>query len=852
MRPRFFAFLFSFIISSTLLASEMDYGLHIKSYPVRTSDMSYLILEGGNSFELKENMTLSFEMYVRGENVFGNVFRIITDKNETIDLLFTVGENDKRFPIFVMNESVHPLSKEVARDKWIPVSITLSPQDNQIKLSFDSTELSVRYPTSNVKSFRVSFGLCPFENFATPDIASVNLRNIEITKKDKLFRSWKLEKHHGDICYDNIANVPAISHNPYWLIDNYISFQKIYETELSKPTSVAFDPTTDRFYMVNDSEKIVIFNANNQKSEEIKVKGGRYAANSPNQLIYIPETNQLLSYNLDEDLYSFFSFATQTWSNNTPTAKEHAYWNHSITFHPADSALISFGGYGFYRYNNELMLKYPYGNKPNEKIQLTEISPRYTSATTIVDHTLYIFGGRGCKSGRQELFPKNYYDFYAVNLRSRQVNKLWEMPTQGAEFISGENLIYDKEEDCFYMFATRSGGMLLRVTAKEGKFEPMSLIIGEDFDAQMVHTNLFHSPSQKKLFALVNKIDINNTSNISIYAINYPSMSVAELSQEAPVEKESGSTTWGYWLIAAAVIAAAIGGYYLFGKRKENEKQPVVVQESSEEEIEKENEKQIPAVVLKEEEFTNSYNFSKACICLLGGFHVKDRNGEDITGTFTPTLKALLILLILFTKEDPKGISGKKMLQLLWSDKTQESAKNNRNVYLSKLRVALEKIGSIEIINQSSFWSIKFGDDVVCDYNEAMDFFALIKENKMEDETQFNKLLELLLRGTLLPNTEIDWIDKFKSNFSDLTIDTLSLLLTEDRNIRNTLKLKIADTLFQHDYINEEALHTKCILLVEAGKMGLAKACYDNYCREYSNLLGEEYKYSLSDILKGI
>ncbi|NDV84055.1 hypothetical protein [Bacteroides sp. 51] len=854
MRLRLFTLLTSFLIFSTTFSAELDYGLFIKSYPFKPSEMSHLVLEDGNAFELKESIKLTFEMYVRNDNVFGNTFRIVTDKNETIDLLFTVGENDKRFPIFVINESVHPISQEVIRDKWIPISVILSPEENQITLWYEETKISVPYPISDSRSFRMSFGLCPFDGFLTADVASVNLRNIEIYKKDKLFRSWKLEKHHGDICYDSLANVPAISHNPYWLIDDYITWQKIYETELPSATSIAFNPGTDEFYMVNNSENIMVFNANSLQTHNIKVKGGLYSANSPNQLFYIPEKKTLLSYNLNEDLYSFFSFDAQTWSNHTPSTKEHGYWNNSITFYSTDSAIVSFGGYGFYRYNNELLLQYPFGNKPNEKIQLTEISPRYTAGTAIVGNTLYIFGGRGCKSGRQELFPKNYYDLYSVNLLTRQVNKLWEVPTDGIEFVSGENMIYNKEEDCFYMFTTRSGGMLLKITTKDATFEPMSLAINEGFEAQMLYTNLYYSESQKKLFALVNKMAVDNTSDISIYSINYPPISVADLSQEIPAETTEKSSTWVYILIAVLAVLAvlAIGGYYIMSRNKKST-HPAPLTKKTEESTDKDkgNDKQILINTPKEENNrTNSYDFSKACICFLGGFHVRDKSGEDITSTFTPTLKALLILLILFTKEDPKGISGKKMLQLLWSDKTQESAKNNRNVYLSKLRVALEKIGSIDIINQSGFWSIKFGDDVICDYNEAMDYFSLIKENKMDDETQFNKLLELLLRGTLLPNTEIDWIDKYKSNFSDLTIDTLSLLLTEKNNISNTMKLRIADTLFQHDYINEEALRTKCIILTESGKMGLAKTCYDNYCKEYSSLLGEEYKYSLSDIIK--
>jgi len=252
-----------------------------------------------------------------------------------------------------------------------------------------------------------------------------------------------------------------------------------------------------------------------------------------------------------------------------------------------------------------------------------------------------------------------------------------------------------------------------------------------------------------------------------------------------------------------------------------------------------------------EKTMSSCYDFSKQCICFLGGFHVRDKNGEDITSVFTPTLKALLILLILHTKENKRGISGNKMLQFLWSEKTESSARNSRNVYLSKLRTALEPIGRIDIVNDGGFWSIQLGKDVVCDYAEAMDYLKNVKDEELENETEYHKLLELLLRGTLLPNTEIDWIDRFKSDFSNLTIDTLNSLLVSRKDLSNSLKFRIAETLFQHDFINEDALHIKCMVLSESGKMGLAKSFYDSYCKDYYNLLGTKYKFSLSQVIDG-
>lgn len=226
----------------------------------------------------------------------------------------------------------------------------------------------------------------------------------------------------------------------------------------------------------------------------------------------------------------------------------------------------------------------------------------------------------------------------------------------------------------------------------------------------------------------------------------------------------------------------------------------------------------------------------------LVGFRVIDKEGNDITFSFTPTLKYLLILLILYTGKDSKGIIGNKLIQLLWYDKTEESAKNNRNVYMSKLRSLLDKVGDIKILNQNGFWSIQFENGTICDYLEAL---HLYNKNNSQD---LEKLLELLLRGMMLPNIETDWIDTFKNDFSNDTIDLLCRLLKQE-DLSDTLKLQIADTLFQHDYINEEALCIKCRILCQQGKKGLAKTVYDAFCKEYAASLGTTYKYSLMEII---
>ena len=64
---------------------------------------------------------------------------------------------------------------------------------------------------------------------------------------------------------------------------------------------------------------------------------------------------------------------------------------------------------------------------------------------------------------------------------------------------------------------------------------------------------------------------------------------------------------------------------------------------------------------------------------------------------------------------------------------------------------------------------------------------------------------------------------------------------------------RIADTMFLHDPLNENALSAKCHVLYENDRKGLAKKVYDKFAKEYEEMLGEEYKTPFSNIInKGV
>lgn len=845
---------FLLVLPEIARCKEIDYGLHIKSYPEIDSRKTSLVLNDGQQMELDREFTLSFDLFVRGENAFGIVFRLITNKNENIDLMFAVGEGNKRYPILIINQSVHPIPSEISLESWVSVSLRLSKITNQVSLAFGSGEVSVPFDLSGSDGAKISFGLCPFDSFKMLDIASVNIKNIKLLKNGALTHYWKLREHNGNQTLDSLNYAVASATNPVWMLDMSATWEKVYTKKVQNNSLFAFDGV-NQFYIVQpDTNKIVVFDPIMGVEREIVVESGRAASNATNQIYYDSTRDELVSYNIDEDRFSTFSFRTRSWSDALKGIKDPGYLNNSSIFSVPDSALFSFGGYGFYSYNNSLIKMSPNGRK-TETVELDPIPPRYFSATAMSDSVLYIFGGRGNPSGRQELFPRNYYDLYSITIPGYHVTKLWEVPDVDVDFLPGENMVLDTVNSAFYLFVTQvNGGQLLRVRPEKRGFDTVSFPIEENLEGLYLYTNLYYSAEENELYALICKKKNQSETEVSIYAMNFPPISLNSIHQR--MDGHRGSKLMAILFTVFAIMTIVLGVSFLAFRRQRVvrlyklapsdssvDTQEEIFSDSGEEATGRHDE-------YPDRMFVDTrQDFSRNGVSFLGGFSVTDREANDISGNFTPTLKYLLILLILHSKKGGKGLAGRKMINLLWPDKAEESAKNNRNVYLSKLRAIAEQLDGFELGGSNETWFANL-DGVACDYTETLDLFDQLKACQFSDKAAVYRVLSLLQRGELLPAVETEWIDSFKSEFSNTTVVFLIKLLRSAPYIGDDgIRLAVADILFIHDPINEEALHLKCSILFKSGRKGIAKNVYDNYCRDYQQLLGIEFGHSFSEMV---
>ena len=839
-------------------SSLYDYGLSLKSHSVPGIERTTLYLDDNQPFSIKNDFIISFQMYVRAnEHDFGTILHLHTNTNQFIRFSFVAGE-ERHFPALVLNEGIININSPIEREKWLDVSLHLRLKDNVIEIDYDNKKISAMAPLQGVKSVTALFG--QMKEYLS-DVAPIDLRNVTITQDGKQIREWKLWKHNDTVCYDEIEGAVARAIHPVWLIDNHIEWKLVHQAKIPGKLDVAFNAREALFYLVR-SQSIDVLDENGTLQKEIAIRGGYPAVEFPNHLLYDTLSNKLVSYYPKKGITSRFSFDTERWSNEIRNTEEASNYNHARTFNPADSSFYFFGGYGFYQYRNDLY-RMKYSTNQIEQVEYERpLYPRYSAAMAIVGDELYIFGGRGNKYGKQELSSHYYWGLCAINLKNKQSRIVWQKNQPQEEgTIMASTMYFEPSDSSFYAVSTNKGGVLWKISMKDSVYSEVSKPIYNESTYQDSDFSLYTSPSHGKLFLVLDKILSNHTHELAIYSINMPLVNEVDIRQSTA--GESINNRWYLYAIGILLLLVLAGFVlYRFKYNGKNKKAPatkkgtektVAATSKVQSQSDVPESKTIPKKEWMQEsetiftETVNYYDRSRASISLLGCFNVRDTDGNDITSNFTPRLKHLLILLILYTEKNAQGILASKTTEILWPEKEETAARNNRNVNLRKLRVLLESIGDMEVMIENNFLRIKWGTGVFCDYHTLITCTKQFEQEKSEE--LLNRILEILLYGPLLPNTILDWLDDFKDDYSSYSIDLLKNLLDIEisRNHQDMI-IRLADIMFLHDPLNEEALAAKCSVLVTQGKKGIARNLYDRFCKEYHDSMGETYKVPFADL----
>ena len=226
---------------------------------------------------------------------------------------------------------------------------------------------------------------------------------------------------------------------------------------------------------------------------------------------------------------------------------------------------------------------------------------------------------------------------------------------------------------------------------------------------------------------------------------------------------------------------------------------------------------------------------------LLGSFRVIGADNADISQAFTPTMRQLLSVLILYTARN-KGISNAELKDILWDDKSEDSYFNHRGVMIKRLRAALANVSSgIEIVSDSGNWSINIPENL-SDYISAI--------TTLKNGSSAKAMTEAALAGPLLPEMRFEWLDMFNADYADLVISSLSPL-NKPEILDADSRLAVSDAILSFDSIDEDAVRSKCKALIDLKRAGTAKIEFDRFTEQYSSMLGEKYGKSFAEFLNG-
>ena len=835
--------LFLFCIQIIFSQDYLDEGLFFYSHEVIQDERTSLDLTPDEPLYLKNGISLEFEAnFRRGDGYYGNIFKIIGDNELNIDFaahLETTTPGDSNFWLVVKDTMLFKYNwSDIPKgdyDKWIQFKLEINTEESSLTFTINGYKIIKKInDIKGIEDWEIIFGKSNTNNFPTTNVCPMSVKNIKFfDQNNTLIRHWPLGRHTANNkVYDNLNNNEAFVENPKWLIDQHVFWKMNNDFTFKNLLGTARDIQGDRIFLI-DSDAVYIYSLASKTIDTLKYKEKLRCQS--NFFVYNNLKGELAAYSPDEQTYTTFDFENLKWDPIGNDCEYTAYSHHNKIISPKDSTLVTFGGYGYYTYKSIIKNYIPNSQESLHFDIRNQISPRYLSSSGIFNKDNFlIFGGYGSSTGDQHINSRFYYDLYAVafeNSESRTVKKLWEFDnTDQTPFVPVQSMVIDNNSDSFYTLTYNNTKYNSHLKlAKFGINEQEMTVFPDSIPYQFLdiksNADFFLDNNKSKLYTMTILDD-----KVNLFSLTYPPLLAEDIYQDEIVEKSSSKFIWKVSFAIILIISIVFIG--IIRNRKKRIKGVVESKKINEE--------------ILNISHSKTEKTKKSAIYLFGGFQVYDNEGNDITSLFTPTLKQLFIAILLYGVKNDKGISSKKLTELLWPNKTENSARNNRNVNISRLRLLLEKIGNLKLHNENTYWRINIENPVFCDYYFVNNLLNQSTNNNLE-ELQIYELLNIVTSGEISPDIQTDWVEDFRNDIANLLIDDLSRISKSQDDLH--MLILIGSTILKYAPLNEYAISLKCKSLYALDKKGSAKNSYNLYCKEYYELLDTKYDKTFKETI---
>jgi DNA-binding SARP family transcriptional activator len=852
----FFTVTLFFSLFYSYVSHAQSYGLGFHSHDEVQDKRTSLDLFPAGAYCPGGDFELSFDLsFLPGhEAYFGYIFRIIKDDRENIDFIYDERSNLHRRFKMVLGEDLTPIAFDLDSNRmfrrWNSFRVKFDLSHDKITFSTDSssyTQEKVGFTTGSC--FKLFFGANQYKQFQVTDVPPMKIRNIQLSKKRIVQFSWPLDERDSGVAHELVSNADGRVLNPIWIRNEHYAWKQEQDLTLNGYASVAFNAGKEQLYIA-DGDSLLTWSPATGRLTGVAYATGPQPLLRGNQSLYSPFTGALYNIYIDHRLVTAFDFNRAVWDKDHQPGPVTDFWHFNKFFSSVDTSLYLVGGYGHFQYRN-VIFRYHLPSQTWDTVSYSgdHLVPRYLFALAVTAgaDSVYMLGGYGSQTGQQILNPQSIYDMMLFDVKQKRFKKLFEIRPVAKDFAFANTLVLDERGRSYYglIFPNSryaSSLQLIKGSLSGPSWQPVGDTIPYSFHDVTSYSDLFFAPASDKFLAVTLLIDAQKRTRLRIYSLTGPPVTAGSPYPVIAAKQRPGylNYVFGTLLILLIVIIARV--YYNRRRYRTGLPKPQPLPEPlSSGPPSPEPPTPLPPPI-PEPAPVNS-------LFLFGEMQIFDKDGFDITRQFTPLIRELFLLILLYSVRKGTGVSSDKLTEILWSDKSTHSARNNRSVNIAKLKSLLDRLEHVQLSKDTGYWKIDF--DPVSIRLDYQAYLAIVKDKKRLNKERINELAEITQRGSFLSNIEYEWLDEYKSEVSNEIIDTYlhfahSIPLKDDPDFL----VRLANYIFYFDAANEEAIAVKCKALAYTGKHSLAKAAFDNFVRQYKTIYGEDYGKDFQQILE--
>lgn len=800
-RPGFILSLIMLLSSLVVSNAATPGGMAFRSYesPVRDrTSLSFGDKHGEMSF--RDSLSLDFLMRIDPEREpFGSICHILTDSSNILNLVL-IHDRDKA-PGMIVNLGTNiskPLSLDHSLNELNRISLGIKSVRDSLRFYANGVLLASCPASGRKHTVRIVFGTSSGD---ITDIAPIILYEVSLRRDGSRADTWNFESawQFAQIAQKGPRMMASVS-NPLWKEEQDARWQRGPSFQISVPFRLAYGDSSAGVTFVSANE-IVRFHPERGEAQRYPFQDTLPIEAMGDDFIQEPDGGlYIIDLEAARPSPNRFDFETLHWERQERREAYSRSFEAALLRNPIDGSIVRLFGYGYHRFLNE-MVRWQSGEE-TVKTELDGAEPRRRAVFCVRDSLVFIYGGDGNESGRQDLPIRFYPEILTLNLSDYSVQKV---AISEAVPPASPDLIY--HEGRFNLLAFDSGNIVLvGIDPETGICRKSPVLVS----GMTVYWGSRLLRAGNCWFVCLAGVAPGGNGLVKCFSIKDPFREVAPV-----VEKRR---PWWPWLLLSALVLGALAFVIMRRRRLE----PVFTDESADE---------------------SSPDTRQ--IRLLGFFKVSDRSGQDLTKEFSPMMQQVLAFLLLNCREDGR-VSNAQLRENLWFDKSEESFNNNRAVYFNRIRAQLEKLGSVAISNSAGNWTMELSD-VPCDYYRALELAESVQSG-LADQSLTREFVHLAGKGPLLPEIEAEWLDRFKAEYAEKMITALSALSQHPLSASD--RILLGELILGFDSLDEEAVRMKCGALMESKRYGAAQDCYKAFVQRYVQMMGEEFRTPFSDFIK--